>query len=290
MIRSVQGKSCPVCLGQRTEFYAETNGCTYNRCNDCTTLFQIHEMRCQYRNTQRGYASELEYRPDRDVRIESILAYRHLYALVGKHSTADIPRLLDVGGGSGHFADFLREQGFRDLTVIDPSITITNSDDVPFEYHPLTLEEFAARKPDTFDIITYNHVIEHIDQPFRELERTLDLLNEGGKIILTTPNIASFNSRYKLLRSRLGLAGRPYRILDAPKHVVLFNRTSMRAMTRQLGTALLELGTWTRPKGTGLILGPLQDRLGMGGHLYAVIAGRESQPRNTQSTVHPAPR
>ncbi len=99
MIRSVQGKSCPACLGQRTGFHAETNGCTFNRCNDCTTLFQIHEMRCRYRNTERCYASELEYRPDRDVTTESIPGNRHLYALVGKHSTADIPRLLDVGAG-----------------------------------------------------------------------------------------------------------------------------------------------------------------------------------------------
>ena len=69
-----------------------------------------------------------------------------------------------------------------------------------------------------FDVITLNHVIEHVHEPIKVLKLCHELLKPGGQLWLETPNIDSFGyARFK----------KNWRGLETPRHLILFNRSSL---------------------------------------------------------------
>ncbi len=54
--------------------------------------------------------------------------------------------------------------------------------------------------PGTFKTILFCEIVEHLVAPDRTLPLVLDLLAPGGLLLLTTPNLASFGNRIRLLR------------------------------------------------------------------------------------------
>jgi len=80
-----------------------------------------------------------------------------------------------------------------------------------------------------FDVITLNHVIEHVHDPIAVLRACHRLLKPGGRLWLETPNVDS-----------LGLArfGRNWRGLETPRHLVLFGRRGLRQACMAAGFAM----------------------------------------------------
>lgn len=78
--------------------------------------------------------------------------------------------------------------------------------------------EDAGFAPQSFDAITICHAIEHVHDPVALLRQALGLLRPGGVLWIATPNLASYaHGRY----------GRHWRGLEAPRHLVLFDRRSL---------------------------------------------------------------
>lgn len=77
-----------------------------------------------------------------------------------------------------------------------------------------------------FDVITLNHVIEHVSDPIELLRSCYRLLKLGGQLWLQTPNIDSLGSRRY---------GRHWRGLEPPRHLVLFDPVSLRSALHQAG-------------------------------------------------------
>ncbi len=55
-------------------------------------------------------------------------------------------------------------------------------------------------KAETYDVILYMHVLEHLVDPWKVLRASKKLLNEGGFIIVCLPNISNFNTRWELMK------------------------------------------------------------------------------------------
>jgi SAM-dependent methyltransferase len=86
--------------------------------------------------------------------------------------------------------------------------------------------EYFAGQTHLFNVITLNHVIEHVYDPVKVLKACHALLKPGGQLWLETPNIDSFgHARFQ----------QNWRGLETPRHLVLFNRHS-------LGQALVSAG------------------------------------------------
>jgi protein O-GlcNAc transferase len=97
---------------------------------------------------------------------------------------------LDVGFGSGALMMTAREFGF-DVTGLD--LRLKNFEDMKsrwYNAYNMTIERYAEiaawRK---FDVISMLDVLEHMPFPHTALEAASKLLNEGGKIIISCPNI-----------------------------------------------------------------------------------------------------
>lgn len=138
--------------------------------------------------------------------------YRHMPRLPNTGG-----RLLDVGCGDGSFLRLARTCGW-DVVGLDPDPKArANAAKQSLTVYEGGIEYFDG-KAEMFDVITLNHVIEHVHEPVKLLKACHELLKPGGQLWLSTPNIDSFG--YQRFQKN-------WRGLETPRHLVLFNRKSL---------------------------------------------------------------
>ncbi len=132
-------------------------------------------------------------------------------------------RILDVGCGNGEkFLMPLYNAGFQKVAGCDPYLEEeTNSTDGPVLYK----KELGEMKGE-WDVITFNHSFEHLENPLETLQKANSLLNNGGYCIIRIPTVSSF-------------AWNHYREnwfqLDAPRHFFLHSIESIRYLAEKAG-------------------------------------------------------
>ena len=135
-------------------------------------------------------------------------------------------RLLDVGCGKGDFIVRMRENGWKveGLEVDADAVNYAQSN-YGLTVHLGSLESF--RFPDeSFDVITLNHVIEHVHDPISLVRECLRILKSGGRLVLATPNMDSFAHQ---------IFGRNWSHLDPPRHLMLFKMKTLSECVRRAG-------------------------------------------------------
>jgi 2-polyprenyl-3-methyl-5-hydroxy-6-metoxy-1,4-benzoquinol methylase len=134
-------------------------------------------------------------------------------------------RVLDVGCSTGYLAQRLVESGNAVVGVeFDPDaaerarrwcerVVVGDVEmiELPFE-------------PGSFDAVVAADVIEHLRAPERFLARARPLLRPGGRLVVSTPNVANWAMRLSLLAGRWRYTERG--ILDRT-HTRLFTRTTL---------------------------------------------------------------
>jgi 2-polyprenyl-3-methyl-5-hydroxy-6-metoxy-1,4-benzoquinol methylase len=145
-------------------------------------------------------------------------------------------RLLDVGCGSGLFLQRMRNLGW-DVEGIDPdSSAVENARRKGLKVALGRLEK-SRYSPESFDVITMSHVIEHVEDPHQLLEECHRVLNQSGLLILITPNVESWGHR---------LFGYSWRGLDVPRHLFIFTVSSLRHLTESAGFRKVKVATTIR--------------------------------------------
>lgn len=149
---------------------------------------------------------------------------------------SDIGDLLDVGCGNGEFIARMHSLGWR-VSGVDPdpkAVSYGRSRGlVLFNGMISDIPENAS-----YDVITLNHVIEHIADPVDLLRECRKRLRPGtGRLIIATPNINSLGHWW--------FEGY-WRGLEVPRHLVLFSLAALSECARQAGLSVQYLGTETR--------------------------------------------
>jgi SAM-dependent methyltransferase len=144
-------------------------------------------------------------------------------------------RFLDVGSNDGGFGAWLKLQVTgREVVCVEPDRAQAEKarawcDHVIPEFYPEALRQVSGE----FDCITFNHVLEHMVDPWDALAQTRDRLSEGGCVVAVVPNI-----RYLPVAADLVLRGRwdyqPSGHLDKT-HLRFFTRSSVRPLFEQAG-------------------------------------------------------
>jgi SAM-dependent methyltransferase len=136
-------------------------------------------------------------------------------------------RLIDVGPGRGGFAYIAKRAGF-DVEVVE-----MDADCCAFISGPLGIRAIqtddVARALDSeapFDVITFWHVIEHLEEPWKVLATAARALVPGGILVLAAPNPESIQLR--VLRGR-------WTHVDAPRHLSLIPRGVLQDRLREAG-------------------------------------------------------
>ena len=99
-------------------------------------------------------------------------------------------KVLDVGCGTGEFTRHVKDN-FPDCEVWGSDFSNVAIDfcrqqnrHIFYANHPILNDEFEN---DFFDVITINHVVEHLDKPKEMITRAKELLKLDGTLILTFP-------------------------------------------------------------------------------------------------------
>lgn len=213
------------------------------RCAKCGCIMldpqpSMAELAKYYPTRYHAYA---RYHPDtRQARFAAFL-YRLFFARGGnplvklallplKHllrGTRIIPggRILDVGCGNGAFLHKMQAAGMDAHGVEFSPEGCKEAQRLGLKVTCGTLE--AQHYPSTyFDVITLNHVFEHVPDPLRTLRELKRILKPDGDIIIAVPNARSLAWR---------LFGRYWAQLDVPRHLSIHSPKTMRLAARKAG-------------------------------------------------------
>ena len=123
-------------------------------------------------------------------------------------------RIIDVGCGGGMLLDRLATIGFSNLSGADPFI---EADGQTPQGVPLA-KRYLSEVPGEFDLIMFNHSLEHMPDPVATLRAAREKLAPGGKCLVRLPTSSSeVWSLYK----------QDWVQIDAPRHIVIPSRKGM---------------------------------------------------------------
>lgn len=98
------------------------------------------------------------------------------------------PKILDLGCGTGAFANFISSCGSVTGVELSPEAVKRASQLYPhISFHSGDAFEVMVNQA-AFDIVILQEVIEHVDDQAGLIEKCADALRPGGHLILTTPN------------------------------------------------------------------------------------------------------
>lgn len=140
-------------------------------------------------------------------------------------------RALDVGCGNGAFLTLLTRHGW-DVYGVDASQAAASAAEA--RGVPVFVGEVqeAPLTPQSFAYVCMSHSIEHVWDPLEALQTVYELVEPGGRLYVETPNISSLVAR------RFGTY---WFNLDSPRHLWLFNPTTLGRALRQSGFEVTEL-------------------------------------------------
>jgi len=220
----------------------------YALCYDCRALFMNPMPRPE--DIWRFYPPSEEYYAHRSDVVPR--TYRMLAHSSGRNSLAGkavrntffplVPfeppgRVLDYGCGAGHFLDAMRLLGWETWGV-EPARDAAQLAARSHEVLCGTAADSWQQLPGEYDLITMFQVLEHITDPVDVLRILLKLLRPGGRLVLSTPNSASWLAH---------AAGSLWRGLECPRHVCLFGPLALQVLTDACGGRVVDARTRLAP-------------------------------------------
>ena len=151
----------------------------------------------------------------------------------------DGSRVLDVGCSSGYLARPLAERGCTVVGIEQDPTAAALAREVCEQVLVGDVETMDLPfKPGSFDVVLCGDLLEHLRDPEAFMARVRPLLADGGRLVLSTPNVANWANRLGLLAGRWTYSDRG--ILDRT-HVHLFTRRTLVETLERAGYRVAEL-------------------------------------------------
>jgi 2-polyprenyl-3-methyl-5-hydroxy-6-metoxy-1,4-benzoquinol methylase len=225
------------------------------RCPDCGTWASSLEPEINSRNEHVASGTEI----DTEARIAGLERlrrenFRDVLDRIGALVPLDGARLLDVGSAHGWFLEEAAARGVR-ATGVEPEEDVAASPlsrglDVRTGFFPDALD-----KGETFDVITFNDVLEHIPDARATLAACAEALRPGGVLSINIPNADGLGYRVAGTAARVGVRGPFERFwqhgLPSP-HCHYFTRAGLRRLVEDSGFAVEEVGALSAISRDGL--------------------------------------
>jgi SAM-dependent methyltransferase len=134
-------------------------------------------------------------------------------------------RILDVGCGPGKLLRVLRERGWDAYGVDFSAVAVAEArqQGLKVELGDLFRAQYENR---FFDVVLFNHSLEHMFRPLEMLREAYRILKSDGELVIYIPNASSFEAR---------LFGRWWVHWDLPRHLYHFGPDTLARLLRQAG-------------------------------------------------------
>ena len=131
--------------------------------------------------------------------------------------TSHEKNLLDIGCGTGDFLKTALNHGWS-VSGIEPNEKARQIANHKTNQSVFDTEQLSKFKPNTFNVITLWHVLEHLPKLELHLDYFKTLLKKDGTLIIAVPNYNSFDAKhYKEF----------WAAYDVPRHLWHFNKKSI---------------------------------------------------------------
>lgn len=139
-------------------------------------------------------------------------------------------RLLDVGTGTGYFANAMDGRGWMvEAIEKNPQARAFAKEHFGLEVKPEpALAEFASG---SFDVVTLWHVMEHLEHLNETWERLKELLTAKGVLVVAVPNCSSYDAQKY---------GSRWAAYDVPRHLWHFTPATIGRLAAKHGFVLAE--------------------------------------------------
>lgn len=136
---------------------------------------------------------------------------------------SETKHLLDIGCGTGDFLETALKANWT-ITGIEPNVqarAIANSktNTAVFE-----AEHINQLKPNSFDVITLWHVLEHLPDLEQQIKLFKSLLKPNGTLVIAVPNFKSYDAQYYK---------NFWAAYDVPRHLWHFSKTAISELVQK---------------------------------------------------------
>ncbi len=156
---------------------------------------------------------------------------RKKYKSISRHQKLDKGKLLDIGSGTGHFIHFMQKKGWdvegiemdksaREYSIREFSLKVQDN-------KALFSQEFEKK-----DVISLWHVLEHLYEPEKYMQRILELLKEDGLLLIALPNANSWDAKHY---------GKYWAAYDVPRHQWHFTPKSFQHFIQKFDLELVKI-------------------------------------------------
>jgi 2-polyprenyl-3-methyl-5-hydroxy-6-metoxy-1,4-benzoquinol methylase len=140
-------------------------------------------------------------------------------------------RYLDVGCGIGYFPMVMKYLGMKPYGVEPADFDQELSKNYNLNVSKGTLDE-AEYENEYFDVVTLNHVLEHVPKPSETMKELHRILKPGGYLIIAVPVSDSLASK---------VFGKYWAQLDTPRHLYLFSTEVLKQYARKYNFDILKI-------------------------------------------------
>ncbi|MFQ5631113.1 MAG: class I SAM-dependent methyltransferase, partial [bacterium] len=138
-----------------------------------------------------------------------------------ERNTPEKGSLLDVGCGTGEFIAEMARSGWQTRGLErDPKAAAYAVGELELDVICGTLDAMPSA-PESYDVVTMWHVLEHLYEPHRALVQIRETLKSGGLLVLAAPNANSLDAKFYKEN---------WVAYDAPRHLQHFTLKSLRSL------------------------------------------------------------
>jgi SAM-dependent methyltransferase len=214
--------ACPIC--QQNTLSQTSHKCTDYLSKHTFSLLNCHACGCYitqgiypttdyygtaYYNSKKGKFSPL---------IEKIFRFNHKRNAQFFYKNFQPKRVLEMGCGRAYILRELKQLGVQVYCLESAGAAewILKNEEV----NVLTTEQenIWPFEPEFFQLIVFWHVFEHLPDPITALEQATQVLDKGGVLCISVPNVSSY-------QAQLGLA--TWFHLDVPRHLFHFSKKGL---------------------------------------------------------------
>jgi SAM-dependent methyltransferase len=265
-------RTCPLCSSQKTDLSLQaydTEGISpqrykYYQCHCCglVFLFPLPSKKEMARFYQKDYFAGSRF-------LEIFQRERRLTLEKLKKKG----RILDFGCGEGVFLDLMRKHdwwvaGFD--TSTQAALAARQRYGFEVATPPLTKNSFPAQ---SFEAITLWHTLEHVPKPLPLLKTLSYFLADNGFLVISVPNIASFEAR---------IGGTKWFHLDPPRHCCHYSLESLNFLLKKAGFVIIETDYFSFEYNFPGLWQTIVNRLGSSPNFFYHLVKRQPSVNLTQ--------